>query len=124
MDPIELQINRENTAAFIAAKPVMLTLTPRKKVRQNAGGFKFENQEPRAPQQLRIIETRSETTPPQVKVQDGTLRDVAFWLLGPWDAHVEQYDHWFAADGRHWSVADVVRSNEYEVRGVVVEYGE
>lgn len=126
MDAVELQINRENTAAFIAANPVVLTLTPRTKERTPAGGFKTIIGTPKDPQQLRIIETTGRTAPPQVKTQDGQLRDVAYWLLGPWDAKMQKGDTWPADDGtgRIWYVADVIRSNQYEVRGIVVEYGE
>ena len=65
-----------------------------------------------------------EATPPQVKMQDGTLRSVSFWLLGSWNAQVANWDKWQTEDGRDWWIADVIRNNEYETRAVVVEYGE
>jgi hypothetical protein len=124
MDAIELEVNTENTAAFIAAKPVQIVLTPVTRARTNAGGFKSTDGDPRPSQQFRIIELGTQSAPPQIKVQDGTLRAVNFWLLGLPSSAVAQWDHWVdAGTQRHWLVADVIRSNEYETRAVVVEYG-
>jgi hypothetical protein len=124
MDAIELDIQTENTAAFIAAKPVSIVLIPSTRSRTPAGGYKLTDGAPRDPQTFRIIELGMQSSPPEIKVQDGTLRAVSFWLLGLPSAAVSNWDHWIdQATGRHWQVADVIRSNEYEVRAVVVEYG-
>lgn len=122
MDAVELDIQSANTVAFIAERPVSLTLTPTEKTRTPAGGWKKTEGTARSAQTFRIIEPSIRTTPPQVKLQDGSLREVAFWLLGAVGTIVEQDDHW--TDGmRKWLVADVIRDNGYEVRAIVVEDG-
>ena len=73
---------------------------------------------------LRIIELGTTTVPPVVRLQDGTQRSQEFWLLGPHDADMAVNDSWIdPATGRSWWVGDVIRSNHYETRGVVIEYG-
>lgn len=124
MDAIELALQIENTAAFIAAKPSSIVLIPKtEKTRTPAGGWTFADGDPRPAQTFRIIELGQKSTPPTIKVQDGTLREVAFWLLGTPDVVVAKNDHWTSVDGRAWTVADIIRSNEYEVRAIVVEDG-
>lgn len=127
MDAIELELQIDNTAAFIAAKSVSITLTPVIRERTPAGGFADVDQDPRDPQDFRIIELGFSTagaTHEEIKIQDGTLREVAFWMLATPDKAVGKWDHWHDDDtARDWLVADVIRSNEYEIRAVVVEYG-
>jgi hypothetical protein len=123
MDQIELDIQRQNTAAFIAVKPTTITLTPREQERVPSGGYKYVDQVPRFPQTFRIIELGMQSTPPILQLQDGTQRQMRFWLLGPYDAVIEPLDWWETDDGRFWQIGDVVRENEYEQRGLVVERG-
>ncbi|UAJ16113.1 hypothetical protein SEA_RIKSENGUPTA_22 [Microbacterium phage RikSengupta] len=128
MDPIELQMHRLNTEAFILAKPSFLTLTPQEKEDTPSGGYKLVEKAPRAQQMFRIIELGANQTPPVLRLTDGTQREVDFWLLGTWDAKVGINDTWTAMDQasgriRTWLVGDIVRSNDYEVRGLVVERG-
>lgn len=123
MDIIELAIQIENTAMFIDAKPTDLALISKTRVRTPAGGYTWADGPIRPAQTFRIIELGTETAPPQVKLQDGKVRSVSFWLLATPDVVVERGDHWTADDGRVWEVADVIRSNEYEIRAVVVESG-
>jgi len=124
MDDVELEIQTYLTNEFISCKPTVVTLIPVVKERTPAGGYRKADGAPRVPQTFRIIETGTEKTPPQVKLQDGTLREVAFWLLGDPGVIVAKDDHWESEDGRQWRVADIVRSNIYEVRAVVVEDGD
>ncbi len=124
MDAFELGIHRDNTAAFIAANPSSVDLIPiASKVRTPSGGYTVTKGEPRGPQVMRIIEPSSRATPATVKLQDGTEREVAFWLLGVHDAAVAIGDSWTATDGRKWEVGDIIRSNHYEVRALVAEVG-
>jgi len=124
MDATELAIHRANTIAFIAENPTAVTLIPKVgKVRIPSGGWRDEDAIPRLPQSLRIIELGSRSNPPTFRAQDGSVREVHFWLLGTYDADMEPGDHWQGATGRQWEVADVIRFNHYEVRGLVVEYG-
>jgi hypothetical protein len=120
----ELEINRKNTVAFIAARPSEVTLTPRTKTETSGGGWKWVVGAPREPQTLRIIELGMQVTPPILELSNGKQRRVDFWLLGPHDATIEVGDFWVAEDGRTWEVGEVVRDNGYEVRGLVAERGE
>lgn len=123
MDAFELQIHRENTTAYIAANPTSVQLIPiATKERTASGGWKVTDGTPREPQTMRIIEVSARTEPATVKLQDGTERTVAFWLLGEHDAEVAVGDHW-EADGRKWEVGDIIRSNHYETRALVAERG-
>lgn len=120
----ELEINRKNTIAFIAARPSEIVLTPRTKKETDGGGWAWEIGSPRDPQTLRIIELGMQSTPPILELTNGKQRKVDFWLLGPFGAVIERGDFWIADDGRVWEVGDVVRDNGYEVRGLVAERGE
>lgn len=128
MDAIELQMHRLNTEAFIQAKPVFLTLTPQIREDTPSGGYKLVSQPERPQQMFRIVELGANQAPPILTLQDGKQREVDFWLLGTWDAKVGVNDTWTMVDDatgrtRTWLVGDIVRSNEYEVRGLVVERG-
>jgi hypothetical protein len=123
MDAVELDLHRKNTTAFIAVKPTTVALVPQDKVSQPSGGYKMVDQPARDPQTFRIIELGMNTTPPILVLTDGKQRKVEFWLLGEWDANMSVNDHWMAEDGREWVVGDIVRSNQYETRGLVVERG-
>lgn len=123
MDATELKLHRANTTAFIAVKPTSIALTPQDKVPTTGGGFKLVDQFPRTAQTFRIIELGANQAPPIVVLTDGKQREAAFWLLGEWNANLAVNDHWMAEDGREWLVGDIVRSNQYETRGLVVERG-
>lgn len=123
MDAAELKYNRLNTTEFIEVKPVTIALVPQEKVSQPSGGYKLVDQAPREPQTFRIIELGAHQNPPIIVLTDGKQRAVDFWLLGEWDANMAVNDHWVAEDGREWLVGDIVRSNHYETRGLVVERG-
>lgn len=123
MDKTELAIHRANTADFIGQRPTSLTLTPYERQRTDGGGFKFVQLPPRPPQTFRIIELGMKSAPQILQLTDGQQRVVVFWLLGAHDAAVERDDFWTARDGREWRVGDVIRSNGYETRAVVVERG-
>lgn len=124
MDAVELEIHKANTRAFIDVKPSVLALTPKTdRVRTAAGGWKDADAAPRQPQTFRIIELGTRAGRQEIKLQDGSLREVVFWLLGEVDAQIDVDDWWTAEDGRLWQVADIVRSNGYETRAPVVERG-
>lgn len=123
MDATELDLHRKNTTAFIAVKPSVLTLTPHEQNRTQGGGYRLDAQPPRDPQTMRIIELGAHQSPPILVLTDGKQREASYWLLAEWDADMAVNDTWMAADGREWLVGDIVRSNEYETRGLVVERG-
>lgn len=123
MDPVELHYHRLNTEAFINTKPSSIVLVPQIKESTASGGYKLVAGEPRPPQIFRIIELGANQSPPILVLTDGKQREASFWLLGKWDAVVGVNDYWIAPDGREWLVGDIVRSNGYEVRGLVTERG-
>ena len=123
MDAMELSLHIENTAAYIAYKPSVIILTPVTKVETASKGYKKVDGNPRDPQTFRIIELGLNQTPPIITLTDGKQREAEFLLLGMPDAAVAIDDHWTAADGREWSVGDIVRENGYETRALVVERG-
>lgn len=128
MDPVELHYHRLNTEAFIGVKPTSIVLIPQLQERTPSGGWKFTEQDPRDAQVFRIIELGGNQTPPILTLTDGKQRAAEFWLLGKFDALMDVNDWWEAADPstgrvRQWLVGDIVRSNGYEVRGLVTERG-
>jgi len=122
MDEIELKVNRLNTKAFIAAKPVTLKLLRAAEVRTPSGATRKGAAAPINDQVFRIIEQGSPSAPQQIVTVDGTARNVSFMLLGLHDADVKKGDTWREGD-RDWEVGDLVRPNGYETRALVVESG-
>jgi hypothetical protein len=123
MEAHELAVHRVNTTAYIAANPTTIVLIPiATKVRTPSGGWTTSDGAPRTPQTMRIIEPGARVEPATVKLQDGTERTVAFWLLGEHDAAVAIGDHWTEGT-RTWEVGDIVRANHYETRALVAERG-
>lgn len=122
MDGIELELQKANTKAFIDAKPSVVVLTPRTRERTKSGGFSYVLGTPRAPQTVRVIELGMTSSAPVVQLTDGSQREQTFWLLGESDAVFAVDDVW-SDDGRDWQITEVVRSNQYEQRAVVVERG-
>lgn len=113
-------VNRRMTTAFIAVKPDILILTPRTRVKKPAGGWTWEEEAPREPQTMTMIE---HSGPPQmITTQDGVERKVEFELLGEWDAGMAVGDV-FSYKGRDWEVAELWVHNDYETRGRVVGRG-
>lgn len=116
----ELAIQRRLTTAFISTQPVSITLVPRDKVKQPAGGFRWVEQDPRTPQVMRIIEP-SEIPLPVVTV-DGVQREVVMQLLGEWDATIGQFDI-FTHGGHSWEVVRIAHFNGWEQRALVAKHG-
>jgi len=116
MDPNLLGVQRRLTHAFIAENPVALTLTPRSRVKQPAGGWAWEDAEPRTPQTMTLIEPTSWPRP--TVTADGVERSVDFTLLGDWDS-VVAVDDWFLHGGATWEVVEVAYFNGWETRALV-----
>lgn len=123
----ELKINRLNTAAFIAIKPVTIVLTPQRRIRTTTGGFSIAADANRASQDFRIIDLTTgyatERMPPQRTI-DGIERSAEFMLLGKYDAVIKRFDTWTDTNGSRWEVTSVYPYNEYEQRAVVVRHGD
>ncbi len=117
----ELFVQRRNTAAFIAADPEEIVLTPRVQERTSTGGFKWVEQPPRAVQTFKIIE-RNTSAATITRVVGGEQHEVELTLLGHWDAVVGAHDI-FEHRGARWEVLSVDHFNGYEQRAQVIRYG-
>lgn len=115
-----MEVNRALTAAFIAASPVTLVLTPRERVRKASGGYELRELRPRAPQQMTLVEPTSEPRP--VVTENGQDRVVEYMLVGLWDAGLRRYDV-FTHDGKTWEVVEMFPDNGYERRALVARRG-
>lgn len=122
---MELRAQRKLTTAFIKTQPVVLTLHPRERVKQPAGGFTWttDPEGPRDPQTMRLNEPTLGVgnTRPTI-TQDGIERVVEFILLGAWDAEIGVYDVFDHGGGR-WEVVQLVHDNGYERRAIVARHG-
>jgi hypothetical protein len=120
---MELQMNRKNTKAFIAADPVVVTLQTRTPVRSAIGGWITEEGEPRAPQTFKLIMQSPAGGSLEQRTEDGTEREVDFILLGLWDAEIDIGDWWEDENDNIWEVRALVPSNGYETRAVIEAHG-
>lgn len=119
MDAVELAVQVAVTEAFIATRPVALTLVPHEKVSDGSGGFRLVPQPPRTPQQMRFVESAgSDISPTEIGEQ---FRERAT-LLGMPDAAIAVNDE-FEWDGSTWKVIEMLFPNGYEVRATVARYG-
>lgn len=116
--PSELNINRLNTNAFIAANPLVVELIPRAKVLSGTG-VKWQEGAPRPLQVARLIDTSERSAQP---AQDGVQRKDVFQLLLPFDGLVALDDYWIAG-GIRYEVTNVLPYNNYERRAEVTRYG-
>lgn len=122
MDAMEVKIHRLNTKAFIDHRPTIVKLARPTFERAKTGGTKAVADTPLAGQTMRIVQQT--TSNMVVTLTDGTQREVEFVLLAEFDADMQRDDFWKdEATGRYWVIGDVVRDNEYERRGLVVERG-
>lgn len=87
---MELQINRDNTAAFIAADPVELILTRVVKDEDGAGGYKNVKHQMPNSQRFRMIPSNDRM--PEVIASNGTYPRPEYTLLGEWDADLMEDD--------------------------------
>lgn len=116
----EIVVQRRLTDAFIQTQPVFLTLIPRLKVKQPAGGFKWQEQVARQPQTMRLVE--SSQIPRPVVTADGIQREIEMMLLGAWDANIGMFDI-FNYDQRDWEIVSLAHFNGWEQRAQVARYG-
>jgi len=116
--PAELNINRLNTNAYIAANPIGVTLIPRAKVLSGTG-VKWLEGEPRPLQVARLIDGGERSAQP---AQDGVQRKDLFQLLLPYDGEVALDDYWIAG-GIRYEVTSILPYNGYERRAGVTRYG-
>ena len=120
----EIAAQTRNTAAFINADPTRVVLTPVKRERTPAGGYRLIDQPVRPPQIFKLIPQSGYAGAPLITTRDGVQRRVDWVVLGLPDAQMAIGDHWQTPDLREWVIEDVVESNRYETRGLAVERGQ
>lgn len=118
---LELAAKRDQTEWFIAANPTWLTLIPTKRTRTSSGAVTYVDQPPRPPQKLRIISMSASQKP--TLTDNGIEREIDLTLLGPWNAQIDIGDWWRDGEGLFYEVLEMVPSNGYEVRALVVKKG-
>jgi hypothetical protein len=114
----EIIAQRKLTKDFIDASPTPVVLTPRNRVRQPNGSYKWQYGLARQPQTMRVIE---QAPPSVITLEDGTQRSLDYVLLAEWDAQLSKGDT-FQFQGNTCLVLEVYHSNGYEVRGSVTRY--
>lgn len=117
----ELNNNRLNTSAFIAANPILVTLIPRIAVKTGSG-TSYLNQAPRPAQVVRLIDLGTGAGPG--RTETGLQRKDLFQLLLPYDGAVGLYDYWVGADGIRYEVTGLLPYNGYERRAEVTRFGQ
>ena len=116
----ELTVQRRHTLAFINTTPVMITLTPRWKIKQPTGGYRLADQGPRPPQKMLLVTPRAgERT---IRTVDGIQRETEKILIGRWDASIAVDDR-FTYDGENYVVVAIMEPNGWEQRAEVVQIG-
>lgn len=119
----EIDIQRRLTVEFIDTAPIMITLIPRTRVKQPTGGFAYQEQTPRDPQKMRLIEPyHVGSLPIMLTGSDGIQRELELMLLGRWDCDLEKYDI-FEHDGRRYEIAQLYFFNGWEQRAEVIRFG-
>lgn len=92
MHPVELQIHRMNTKAFIEADPLEIILYRQQRVRTDSGGFK-DTHVPVAAQRFRLVPVdRMADQITELKTSVGRVVKTPFHLLGEHDADMERWD--------------------------------
>lgn len=120
-NPTELAVQRELTAAFIAADFELITLIPRIEVTTGTGGRTWEDGVARVPQAFHVIE-RVSSARINTRVPGGEHGEEDFTLLGAWDVVIEVKDR-FDFRGAQWEVSRVDWDNGYERRASVIRHG-
>lgn len=125
MDALELSTHRQMTEKFIAADPVTLQLNRYVKTRTASGGSSRSLAVPQPDEQVFRLIPQSDAQQTAL-TSDGTAAQIAFVLLGKWDADMEQWDT-FLLDGQEFEIAGPVTPmhtvSPYERKGAVVRRG-
>lgn len=118
---LEMQLLRDQTEWFIAARPIDLVLIPVQMQRLANGGYAEVNLSPRPPQRMRLISMSADQRP--TITEDGIEREIDLTLLGRWDAEIDLGDWWRDGEGLYYRVMELVPYNGYEVRALITKKG-
>jgi hypothetical protein len=120
----ELEVNRLNTAFFVAQNPREISLNPRARVRTPSGAWTTQGAVPRPTQTFRLImQSPSGSSLEQATAESGDVeRDIEWVLLGHWDADMDIGDWWEEGD-IHFELKDLAPYNGYERQAIVSATG-
>ena len=116
----ETGLQQKLTTAFIAADPLVVTLTPRSRTRTDAGGWVWANGTPRTAQSFKVVPMSDDVRP--IVTLDGVERRSEFMLLCEHDAVIATGDT-FTYDSRQWEVIGLMAPLAYEKRALVATHG-
>jgi hypothetical protein len=119
---LALDANRELTHIYIAENPIEVVLTPHTKVRTAGGGYRLNEDPPRASQTCRFIEGATGFGIGQTRTADGFQETDTHMLLMDWDAIVA-IDDTFERDGIPYVVIGIMANNGYSTRAEVMRRG-
>jgi hypothetical protein len=117
----ELAIQRQLTAAFIAADYIQVTLMRSVWTSDGAGGEVKGASAPIAPQKARLIPQSdgASSGPSQGRLtSDGEIVQPSYMLMGSYQFDVQRWDQ-FTVDGRRYEVVFINENRQYEVKAEV-----
>lgn len=120
-NPVELEMQRRMTHAFIQADPVEIVLWRQTKVPNGSGGFvlgpptSLPSQTFKAIPQNHQLEERQTT--------DGVMVRPDSVLIGHWDANIVRGDWFVDVEGNRFDVVYVGEKRDYETRAELTYRG-
>jgi hypothetical protein len=122
----ELELQRSNTAAFIAADPTTIALIPSVQTKLPSGGVEISPGSPQPAQTFRLIPMSHTERPTRAAnstgSETGLVRKHDFTLLGNWDAVWQEGDFWDDAEGKRWVIDALVPDNGYQRKAMVTAF--
>jgi hypothetical protein len=112
----ELAIQRRLTAEFIKADQISVVLRRAEWTADGAGGQVKGNEEPLAPQTMRLIPLGDGATPRMT--MNGEAVTPSYMLMGTYLADVQRWDT-FTVNGRTYEVVFINENQQYEIKAEV-----
>jgi len=106
MNPMELQINRRATLAFIAADPLHLQLTPITMIKTNTGGLREQVGAPKTEEVFRLLPQSDVQA--SIQTPDGIQLTPTLVLMGVFDSLMERWDT-FTVNGTKYQIVSTIR---------------
>jgi hypothetical protein len=113
---VQQDIQRRMTREFIAQDPTTIALIPQQLEVQLSGSKKLVAQDPREPQDFKLIPMTFDQRP--TVTADGVERIISYTLLGAHDCALEVWDTWSNDEGTFLVVA-MAPGHGYEKKGLV-----
>jgi hypothetical protein len=115
-----VDVQRRQTAAFIADDPTTAALIPVTRTTLPNGGFTETDGTPRPPQTFKLSLLAYDQRP-TITVA-GVERLMDFHLIGPHDMAIEVGDHWVDEAGTRYEVAALTEGWGYMAKAVVFRH--